>query len=1322
MRLVSDGKSLAAEDATVSAQTGEDAGLCILPCLYRVYGHPNVAALDRALHELGYSCDSHSSDRKAPYSTQIVTIDLRSLPQDEREVRAREIAAEESLTLSDLRARNVFRGHLMRLSEEEYFLLITGYSDAWGGSRLELPLREFEQFYDAISAGEPVPDGGSPGSGAASFLAGTGQDRISHWKRKLAGRSNHLTLPFDRPHPPQCSFRGARESCSLPAPLAAAVASLGRIEGAAPSQVLLTAFVTLLNRYTSADDLVLGLGLSGGMHPAGRIIAAGPSLTPLRIDVSGDPSFRVLLKRVEAEVVEACDNRACPVELPEESSLPPVPGQHRLFQVLFEAQRLRQPALNLSGLRVEAVDFETGIADVDLALTVASGSDGLGCTLRYSTDLFDAGTIQRMLGHYRIILEGIVANPDRPISRLSLLASPELHRMLVEWNDTTTELPQLCVHRMFEQQVQRTPAAVALVLNDEALTYSELNARANRLARVLRARGVGPNAMVVLCMERSVDMVIGLLAILKAGGAYVGLDPTLPQQRLRFMIADAQAPVLLCRGKLKSKLPAGTASVLWAEDWDEIAAVQDDANLDGEVSLDDLAYMLYTSGSTGQPKGVLVSHRAIVRLLFGVDYATFGENEVLLHLAPLAFDASTLEIWGALLHGSRLVLYPGTVPAIEELGALLDREGVTTLWLTASLFNLVIDNAPQILRSVRQLLVGGEALSVKHIRRAQEVLPSTQLINGYGPTESTTFTTCYRIPRDLKDTVTSIPLGKPIGNTRVYVLDRNLQPVPIGVAGELHIAGDGLARGYHRQPEVTEQKFIPDPFRNQPGARLYKTGDLVRYQPDGNLEFLGRLDLQIKIRGYRIELTEIEAALTECAGVREAVVTAWDVSPGDRRLLAYVVYDPGAEVSDEQLTAGLRATLPEYMLPARYVALPEIPTTANGKVNRAALPRPTQVSSSPEPIEEASDALIPGLLRIWSEVLQRRDSGEKDDFFESGGNSILALDLVARVEKVYHTKVSVRAFFRMPTIQGLASLLRQPAEVTEARVVRVQPNGSRAPLLCVGGDWPVFRALARRLGTDQPFFGVPIPGPRELPPPYGLEEFASVCVKTIRAAQPEGPYCVAGWSDWGVLGYEIAQQLVAAGSEVALLALFDSESPTQLANLSPSQLTLGQLLARIEWLGFHARAIPRLTFREARKYVGTGLRNRMAALQNAMQAVKNLRRSGGARAQSDVEDAAQALQQAVVNYQPQPYARRTILFRAAQPPGHYRDPQSGWRELIGELEIHNVPGGHLDILLEPAVQIVADKLGSGLIAHNNMQVAGSLGWVSRRATQLAAGS
>ncbi len=1312
-------------NAIAASETANEAGSCTLPGLFRVYGHLNVPALEQTLQKLDQRSDLGSVDGQKANPPRIVSIDLRSLPEQEREARWRDCATEEALPSFNLPGPTLLRGRLMRLGVEEHLLLLTGYSHAWGGSRLEISLREFERLYNEISAGKPVPDDSLPDYETESLHPGSDQDRLSYWKRKLAGRSNALSLPFDRPYPPQRSFRGAQESFSLSSSLTAGVESLAQREGVAPSNVLLTAFVTLLHRYTGSEDFLLGisLGLPNGADRAGRLMGAGTSLVPALADVSCDPSFRVLLKRIKIETAEAGDHRGCPWEpLKQELNIQSDLSHHPLFQAAFELGDLLPQTLELRGVRVEPEDFDPAFADVDLALRVAPVSSEVHAVFRYSTDLFDAGTIQRMLGHYRNILEAALADPDRPISRLSLLSEPELNRILVEWNDTATELPHLSVHRIFEQQVQRTPAAVALVLNDQVLTYSELNKRANRLARVLEARGVGPNVMVVLCMERSVEMVIGLLAILKAGGAYVGLDPTLPQQRLRFMIADAQAPVLLCRGKLRSKLPAGTASVLWAEDWEEIAAAQNDGNLDTEVSLDDLAYMLYTSGSTGQPKGVLVSHRAIVRLLFGVDYATFGESEVLLHLAPLAFDASTLEVWGALLHGSRLVLYPGTLPAIEELGALLEREGVTTLWLTASLFNLVIDNAPQILRSVRQLLVGGEALSVKHVRRAQELLPGTQLINGYGPTESTTFTTCYRIPRDLKETITSIPLGKPIGNTRVYVLDRNLQPVPVGVAGELHIAGQGLARGYHRQPEQTAQKFIPDPFSNHPGARLYKSGDLVRYQPDGNLEFLGRLDLQIKIRGYRIELTEIEAALSECEGVREAVVTAWDVAPGDRRLLAYVVYDPGSAVSEEQLTAGLRATLPEYMLPARYITLSEIPTTANGKVDRRALPRPPQVTSSPERIEEASDALIPGLLRIWGEVLQRRHSGEKDDFFESGGNSMLALSLIDRVEKAYRTKVSVRAFFQTPTIEGLASMLRQPGQVTDERVVRVQPNGSRAPFLCVGGDWPVFRALARRLGQDQPFLGVLVPDPRPLPQPCRLEDLAALCVQAIRTAQPEGPYNIGGFSDWGVLAYETAQQLAKSGSEVALLALFDSESPDQLKNHSTIQLACAQLFSRIEWAVFHLRTILGLGFHPARKYIRFGLMNKISSLQGAIRrTVRSSDNNTDGRHQHDVQDAARSFGQAVGKYRPQAYAGRVLLFRAMQPPGYYRDLKNGWTEWIDLLEIFDIPGGHMDLLLEPGVQIVADNLGSRLIDGKKMQVVDSIELAGRPA-QFAADS
>jgi amino acid adenylation domain-containing protein len=597
----------------------------------------------------------------------------------------------------------------------------------------------------------------------------------------------------------------------------------------------------------------------------------------------------------------------------------------------------------------------------------------------------------------------------------------------VEWNNTKTDYPKdQCIHQLFEVQATRSPEHIAVVCEEQRLSYGELNARANQLAHYLKKRGVGPEVLVGLCLERSLELVVGLLGILKAGGAYVPLDPSYPAERLAFMLKDTSAPVLLTQQNIKPRLPQHEGLTICLDtEWSTIVE-QSDANPAHKTDSDQLAYVIYTSGSTGIPKGVAVPHRGVLRLVFGVDYACLDAEQSFLLLAPISFDASTFELWAPLLHGARCTLFPERVPTMESLGRIIKKEQITVLWLTASLFNRVIDDAPEILAGVRQLLTGGEALSIKHVRRAQELLEHTQLINGYGPTESTTFACCYALSRPLKETLTSVPIGRPISNTRLYILDAQMALVPVGVAGELYISGDGLARGYLNSPELTAERFIHNPFSDDKEARLYKTGDLSRYLPDGNIEFLGRLDHQVKIRGFRIELGEIEAMLGKHPEVKNAIVLASEDDPGEKRLVAYIVSKGRMELSIVELRNYLKEKLPEYMLPSAFVSLKELPLTPNGKVDRKALPVPNQ--ERPElgetfvaprtPVEEL-------LAEIWAQVLGLDQLGINDNFFELGGHSLLATQVISRVINTVRVKVPLRSLFQAPTVADMAVVIVQ---------------------------------------------------------------------------------------------------------------------------------------------------------------------------------------------------------------------------------------------------------------------------------------------------------
>lgn len=619
------------------------------------------------------------------------------------------------------------------------------------------------------------------------------------------------------------------------------------------------------------------------------------------------------------------------------------------------------------------------------------------------------------------------------------LNEAERRQLLSEWNNTQTEYPRdLCIQQVFEQQAAQRPDAVALKFRDQQMTYGQLNARANQVAYRLRELGVGPEVMVGTLLERSLEMVVGLLGILKAGGAFVPLDASYPAERLAFMATDTKAPVMLVQSRVASRMDG--------KGWTNAIKV----SLDGETSeidrqssenpthlttAENLAYVMYTSGSTGQPKGVMVNHRAVVRLVKNTNYVALGNRETFLQFSPISFDASTLEIWGPLLNGGCLAIMPAEVQALSEIGAAIRQHGVTSMWLTAGLFNVMTEQRLDDLRPLRQLLVGGDALSPVHVRKAIEGLPGCKLINGYGPTEGTTFTCCHTISQN--DSLgTSIPIGRPIANTQVYLLDSENELVPVGSEGELCIAGDGLARGYLNQPELTAERFVQHPFSNQPGARIYKTGDLARYRPDGIIEFLGRLDGQVKISGYRIELGEIETVLMHHPNVKSAVVLARQDAPGEKKLVAYVVAQPQG-CSSSGLRDFLQGKLPPYMLPTAFVLMSSLPLSPNGKVDRAALPVPEVVSSvtAETPVSSLTE-IEKKIAAVWQRVLGLKLVNVEDNFFDVGGDSLQLLEAHAELQKTVSAELVVTDLFEYPTVRALAKHLggsQNSSAITEAQ-------------------------------------------------------------------------------------------------------------------------------------------------------------------------------------------------------------------------------------------------------------------------------------------------
>jgi amino acid adenylation domain-containing protein len=1008
----------------------------------RLTGRLNIPALEQTLSEIVRrheilrttlaTVEGRTIQVIAPAQPLLLPlVNLSDLPEAEREERARLLATAEARKPFDLTRGPLLRASLLRLHHAQHVLLFTMHhiiSDGWS---MGLLVREVAALYSAFSLEKPAPLPELPIQYADfahwqhQWLQGPRlEDQLAYWKEQLRGPLPVLALPTDRVRPAVQSFRGARHSIQIGAEMSQGLKGLSQRLGATLFMTMLGAFQTLLMRYSGQEEIVVGTPIANRTRgEVEGLIGFFVNTLVLRVEVRGSEGFTELVERVKEVSLGAYAHQELPFEklveeLEPERSLSHTP----LFQVMFVLQNAPGEALQLPELVLSNIPIENKAAKFDLTMTIDEAGEELIAALEYNTDLFDAGTIERMLGHFHTLLEAIIAEPARPLSQLSLLREPERHQLLSEWNRTATDYPQeQCIHEMFAAQAHRTPDAVALVLEEQTLSYAELNRKANQLAHYLRAQGIGAESLVGLMMERSIEMIVSVLGILKAGAAYLPLDPAYPQERLAFMLEDAAVQMLLTQQRLAGRLPWSEAQVLFLDSqWSEME--QESVEEVGKVvGAKDAAYVIYTSGSTGRPKGVVVEHGGVSNLVraqveaFGVE-----AGSRVLQFASLSFDASLFEIAMALPVGATLYLgrqeslLPG--PGFVEL---LREQAITIATLPPS----VLANLPDAeLPALKTITVAGEACPAEVVARWAE---GRRFFNLYGPTEATVWATAAECAGGERRP----PIGRPIPNAEILLLDSNLQPVPIGVAGEIYIGGDGLARGYLNRPDLTAQSFIPHPFSERAGARLYRSGDLARYLPDGQIEFVGRVDEQVKIRGFRIELGEVEAALLEQPAVREALVMAREDVPGDRRLVAYVVPEEEAAPKTTELRAALGERLPGYMIPSSFVLLEALPLSPNGKVDRRALPAPEGYQAELEATYIAPRSEIESTIAgIWQEALHLKKVGVHDNFFSLGGHSVLMAQVHTRLREVFKKELSMIDLFKYPTIDALAKYLNEEAD------------------------------------------------------------------------------------------------------------------------------------------------------------------------------------------------------------------------------------------------------------------------------------------------------
>jgi len=975
-----------------------------------------------------------------PFNMPVV--DLRHLQANERESVALQRATAEAKQAFDLTQYPLFRATLIQLDEKDYRLFLTFHHIIIDGiSIYQVLIPELATLYEAFSQGNPSPF--LPRSiqytdfalwQRQGLQAEVLEEQKAYWKGHYPV-SSPLQLPTDRPYPAVPTFKGARQCLSLPKAQLQALKALSRDEGVTLFITLLAAFKTLLYRYTGQEDIAIGT-VSAGRNRAELENMIGYFLNTLvlRTDLSGNPTFQQVLQRVWEVTTGAYAHQDLPFEQIVETLRPKQSiGVNPLFDVMFDFDPPLSP-LDMDW-RFSQLDIQTDTAKFALTMELDERPEGLIGRIEYNTDLFDEATIVRMIGHYQTLLDGIIADPEQPISQLPLLTAQE-QQQFVEWNNTQTDYPaDVCIHHLFERQVEQTPEATALVFEGEQLSYDELNRRANQLAHYLMILGVESETLVGICVERSLEMIIGLLGILKAGGAYVPLDPTYPQERLAFMLEDAQVSVLLTQTGLIENLQAQLESTIYLDtEWKKISHFNE-GNPSAEVTPENLAYVIYTSGSTGKPKGVAIPHQAINRLVSNTNYIHLDTFSVVAQASNFSFDAATFEIWGALVNGAKLVkVAKDIVLSPKDFATYIGTLGINVLFLTTALFNQIAQVIPSAFSSIHTLLFGGEAVEPKWVKKVLNHNPSRRLLHVYGPTETTTFASWYLI-QDVPDNATTIPIGCPISNSQFYVLDAYLQPVPIGIMGELYIGGVGLARGYLNCPELNAEKFIANPFSDNPNSRLYKTGDLVRYRAEGHLEFLGRLDHQIKLRGFRIELGEIEVLLSQHSTVQEVVVIVREDISGDKRLVAYFVAKPQQMPSTTALRRFLQNQLPDYMIPSAFVQLEALPLTPNGKLDRKALPQPEQPSASLESAYLAPQTEIETQIEtVLKAVLRVNQIGIQDNFFELGGNSLLLVQAQEKLVTVLNQEVPVLALFQYPTISALADYLASSLTVQDEPV------------------------------------------------------------------------------------------------------------------------------------------------------------------------------------------------------------------------------------------------------------------------------------------------
>jgi amino acid adenylation domain-containing protein len=1220
--------------------------------------------------------------------------DWRRLSKSEQESRLQAYLQEDRQRGFDLAEPPLMRLALFQLAEADYKLVWTFHHALLDGRSILIILKEVFAVYEAFYQNQDLQlEKAHPYRDYIDWLEQQSLTKAEEfWRRQLRGFEAPIPLSLAKASGIEKKYYRTQK-VRLSMACTSALAALAQEHQLTLNTLVQGAWALLLNRYSGKDDVVFG-ATRACRHSAFKSMESMVGLfintLPVRVQVNPDRPLLPWLKELRSQWITLRDYEHTPLVKIQQWS--EVPRGMPLFESLlvFENYEL-SAALVRQGGKWKHREFEL-LEQPNYPLTLAVYAESeLLLKIDYDCRRFDDDAIARMLGHIETLLEGITAKPHQCLGELPLLTELERHQLLVQWNDTQVDYPKdVCIHQLFEAQVERIPDAVAVVFDNQRLTYRELNAQANQLARYLQALGVKPEVLVGICMERSLEMVVGLLGILKAGGAYVPLDPAYPKDRLAYILSDSQVPVLLTQEKLVNQLPENrTRVVCFDTDWGAIVQESAENPVSG-VKGSNLAYVIYTSGSTGQPKGVTIEHCSVLNLARGLAQAIYtADEESQLRVSlngPVAFDTSVKQVI-QLLYGHTLEIVPEYLRFDgSALLSYLQRREIDVFDCTPSQLELLISEGLLDSKSAPEyVLVGGEPIN-ESIWQRLITAKNIRFYNVYGPTECTVDTTvCTLRASEIKPVI-----GRPIANTQVYILNSQLQPVPIGVAGELHIGGAGLARGYLNRPDLTAEKFIPNRISDEPGARLYKTGDLARYLPDGNIEFIGRIDRQVKIRGLRIEQGEVETVLAQHPTVQQCVVTAREDRENDKRLVAYIISNPEQAPAVNELRRFLKQKLPEYMVPNAFVFLDALPLTPNGKLDRRALPAPDQT----RPESEANfvvprDDLELQLTLIWEKVLGIQPIGVMDNFFELGGHSLLVVALVAEIKKAFNKNLPLAAVFQAPTVSHLAKILRQEGwSASSSSLAVIQAGGRKPPLFFIhvlGEGLEYCRHLARHLDPEQPIYGLAV-GIMDEVSQNLVENLDNHYIKEMRRIQPNGPYFLAGIMCGGRVAYNMAEQLHAQGQKVELLAL--------LGTLRDENSI--KILSVQDWVAAHWNNFSRLGHAYVLNKMKRNIENVLSRLTSIY--CKFYERMGlplPQDYQSFTYRKGKSEGKKFV-FAPQVYPDRVTLFRAMEEI-EFLEPDLGWSELApGGLEIHDVPGNIFSMLKEPHVKVLAEQLKAGI--------------------------